>query len=317
MSRKDLHGGTKMMRQAFFGTTSPTRMVVHGSILITLICLVGWSTATMVAGAADKIQGTLRIPDVLAVPGHAVRIEAILGYEGLLGQTALGGEPLEFLVEGITVGTALTGGDGRAFFEYAPPRRGNFELLVRVSGSKRVSNAEGKATIASWERRRPILLVEAAALRQASTTPRRVVPSLPLSMGSETSTEVAADAVAELKRLTAYFYNVMYVFWSKEGAGFGQGQQDDPREWMRTHEFPAGLSLQVDPGNDALTTTIAELKKEGWENLKVGIGRTEAFATVLVEHRIKAIIITPSERDPELPRRVKLAKNWKEVRKKL
>ena len=293
-----LHVVKKMRGQEFLGTASPTRMFAQGWILVSVACLLGLSTSTMMASAADKTHGTLRIRDVLAVPGHAVRIEAILGYERLLGQTALGGEPLEFLVEGKIVGTALTGGDGRAFFEYTPPRRGNFELIVRVSDSKRVTNTEAKATIASWERRRPILLVEAAALRQASPTPRRLVPFLPLSIGPESSPEVAADAVGELKRLTAYYYNVMYVFWSEEGAGFGQGQQDDPREWMRTHEFPAGFSLHVDLGREALNTKIGELEKEGWDNLKVGIGRTEAFATVLVEHRIKAIIITPSERDP-------------------
>ena len=75
------------------------------------------------AVAAGKVAGTLSLRDALTAPGRPVMIEARLVRAGLLGQTGLGGEQLEFTVEGKKAGTAMTGGDGRAFLEYTPDRK--------------------------------------------------------------------------------------------------------------------------------------------------------------------------------------------------
>ena len=135
------------------------------------------------AVAAGKVAGTLSLRDALTAPGRPVMIEARLVRAGLLGQTGLGGEQLEFTVEGKKAGTAMTGGDGRAFLEYTPRRAGHYAVKVRLPLSQRVESPEASATMACWERRRPILLVEFAALTEETKAPPSPLPSLPLELG--------------------------------------------------------------------------------------------------------------------------------------
>src|SRR5919197_1354665 len=75
--------------------------------------------------AADKVTAKLTVQDVLAMPGRAVTLEARLATESLIAPRSLGGEQLEFHVAGKKAGTAMTGADGRAFFEFTPRMRGN------------------------------------------------------------------------------------------------------------------------------------------------------------------------------------------------
>lgn len=269
------------------------------------------------AVAADKITGVLSVHDVLTIPGRPARIEARLVGDSLLRRAGLGGERLELLVGGKTVTTAMTGGDGRAFFEYAPPRRGNHVMTVRLADNKRVTSPEATATLAVWERRRPILLVEAAALVERAAGPKIPLLPVPLEFGGFGRRGPAPDAAEELTRLTKFFYNVIYLSWSDSGTPVRFGKREGLPEWLGKHKFPAGLRMSVDPGREALATKIEDMKAGGWTNFRIGIGRTKTFAEVLVEHRIGVIIMPASEEDEELPRKAQVAKNWKEVRKKL
>jgi hypothetical protein len=95
-----------------------------------------------VASDAEKVTAKLFVPDALTRPDRSVKLEARLVQAGLFAQAGLGGEQIEFLVGGKKVGTALTGGDGRAFLEYTPRMRGNLSLVVRVVESPRVASVE-------------------------------------------------------------------------------------------------------------------------------------------------------------------------------
>ena len=66
-----------------------------------------------------------------------------------------------------------------------------------------------------------------------------------------------------------------------------------------------------------MSEKIEELKAEGWDNLKAGIGRTRKFAEALVAHRMTVVIMPATSRDGEVPKKAILAKDWKEARKKL
>ncbi len=72
----------------------------------------------------------------------------------------------------------------------------------------------------------------------------------------------------------------------------------------------------VPPDTKVLGTKIDELHAAGWKTVKVGIGRSKAFAEVFLQRRLDAIIV-PEPTKGDVPKKAKVAKDWKEVRKKL
>ena len=267
--------------------------------------------------AAEKINGQLFVRDALVLPGQPARIEAVLTRSGLLGaQQGLGGEQLELVVEGKSVAKAMTGGDGRAFLDYTPKVRGNHDVTVKLAANPRVTSPDARAVLGAWERRRPILLVQVAALMQLEKPSSLPVPSIPLSLGQRELPAPAPDSADELKRLTQFFYNVVYVSWSPKEAAGPSSDTTDVREWLAQHKFPSGLSMTVNPGEQALGTKIDQLRADGWTNVKAGIGRSKAFAEVLVAHRMDVVIV-PEPDKGELPKKAKAVKGWKDIRKKL
>ncbi|HKN87768.1 MAG TPA: hypothetical protein VJV04_12980 [Nitrospiraceae bacterium] len=262
------------------------------------------------SSAAQKVTAKVVVSDALTRPDRPVKLEARLVQAGLFAHAGLGGEQLEFLVGGKKVGTALSGGDGRGFFEYTPRMRGNLSLTVRLVESPRVHSAEGTGTLFSWERRRPILLVESLSLMEGTKVP--IVPLPPLAAGKilPLSLTPEPDAADELKRLTDFYFNVVYI--TKHS---GTGEAEDLRQWLHKHRFPPGPIVAIQSGEGALNTMIEGLRADGWDNVKAGIGRTREFADVLVRQRLDVVIV-PDADPGQLPRRAQLVKNWKEVRKK-
>ncbi len=116
--------------------------------------------------AAEKTSATIFVRDALTAPGKPAIVEAKLLSKRLMLIAQLGGEPLELMVDGKVVATALTGGDGRAFFTYSPKAQGLTPIQVRVGNSPRVDQAEGQANLAVWEKRQPILMIEVASLME-------------------------------------------------------------------------------------------------------------------------------------------------------
>lgn len=283
------------------------------SVAVTVLLLLPLSPVLEEADATGKVAGTLSLRDALTAPGRPVMIEARLVRAGILGQTGLGGEQLEFTVEGKKAGTAMTGGDGRALFEYIPRRRGHYAVKVRLPQSQRVESPEASAMVACWEHRRPILLVEFAALTEDRRAPLVPLPPLPLELGRQDRPSPAPDAADELNRLTRFYYNVIYLV----GGGDGEiGEPGEVRAWLQDHRFPVGFSLTLPPGHTHLAPTIEDLRADGWDNLKAGIGRTREFAEVLVAQRMEVVVVPEPDRG-ELPKKAQVAKNWKEVRTKL
>jgi len=97
-----------------------------------LLCVCSFSP---LFAADEKTTGRLIVDDVLARPGKPAMLKARLVQDGLLGVTGLGGETIRFVVMGQHVGTALTGGDGRAFLEYKTQMRGNHPIVGEVDTS--------------------------------------------------------------------------------------------------------------------------------------------------------------------------------------
>ena len=261
--------------------------------------------------AADKTAATVVVKDALTSPNQAVTIEAKLIGKGLVASTALGGEPLDLLVDGKVVATAMTGGDGRAFLNYTPTAKGIKLIQVRVGRSPRVDSAEGEAHLAVWEKRQPILVIELSSLMDIPPPSR--VPAI--GLGSESGGKPKSEAADELEKLTRFYYGVIYVAPLPSG-GDGFQVSTEVGEWLKLHKFPAGYVLPLTAGLKGLGKKIDEFQEAGWKTVKIGIGRSKAFAEAFLQRRLDVIMV-PEPSKGDVPRKAQVAKDWKEVRRKL
>jgi hypothetical protein len=255
----------------------------------------------------------LTVHDSLTAPNQPATIEATLTGKGLLTETGLGGEPVELLIAGHVVATAMTGGDGRAFLSYTPKAKGVVPFTVRVGTTPRVALAEAGANLAVWEHRSPIMAVEMAALMEdtAGEGPTIAGP------GKEVEgRHPMPDAAEELGKLTQFYYNVLYVVTQDKAGGTTDQVNAQARQWLKDQKFPVGHILVLPSGPEAFGVKLDELHAAGWKTLKIGIGRTKAFAEVFVQRRLEAVMV-PEPAKGDAPRKAKVAKGWKEVRKKM
>ncbi len=271
--------------------------------------VIGFLSIPGTIAAQDKVKGHLFVEDILARPGTSVTLKAALLEKGLLGSTGLGGETVTFTVQGQHAGTALTGGDGRAFMEFKTHMRGNHKIVATVESSPRVESVEGKGNLASWERRRPILLVDCSVLAQEDgSNPLTALTGIgnvgPLGKPHE-------KAAHELSKLAEFYYNVIYLH-DRPGTAL-----HETRAWLRRHEFPIGITRMVPQEEKALLAFMKQLKEGGWDNLEAAIGRTWEFAQTLVKNRVKTVIFPDPHEKKKYPRRAKIVNSWKEVRKQL
>ena len=290
-----------------------TGHLMYRSLLWLSLLIIGYSVAGLEQNhAADKAKPTVRVSDVLTTPGAPVQLQAHVFQESLLGrELPLGGERLEFLVEGQVVGTSMTGGDGWAFLEFAPRMRGNLTVTVQITESPRVLSAEGSGLLASWERKRPILLIDVAAIMQELNNPQQPIPSFPINLSLNALGEADKEAPKELEKLGQFYYNLMYVLRSEAV------DKNVLQEWLQTHHFPPGFPKIIPSGPEALEELISKLKEDGWVNIAGGVGRTAEFAETLVEHRMKVVILHDPEDKEGFPRRAILVGSWTKVRKHL
>mgnify|MGYP006276930343 CR=1 FL=1 len=272
-------------------------------------CLSGGS----LLDAAEKIPATILVKDTLAAPGQPVTVEARLSSKGLWTVMGLGGELLELIVDGSVAATGMTGGDGRAFLTYRVKAQGVIPIQVRVGSSQRILPTEGQANLVVWERRTPILAIEMAALIEARQGEN---PLSGIGVSLESERKPMPDAADELVKLTQYFYRVIYVVTLPSSHADGFHVNAEARAWLTMHKFTPGYVVVLPPGESVWGAKIDELRAAGWKNLKTGIGRSNAFTEPLIQRRLDAVVISDSATG-EVPRKAKVAKDWKEVRKKL
>ncbi|MCS6290324.1 MAG: hypothetical protein H8K10_15320 [Nitrospira sp.] len=275
-----------------------------GSRTFLLLLLFGWTMAGT-GEAAEKVQGILTVHDALTLPNHSVRIEAQLGEKAPGGSSLWSGVGLHLSIDGKPVATARTNESGHASFDYVAKMRGTYAITVSVDGGASVAADTSDATLCVWERRRPIILVELAALIQPGA-------SASTGTAAESSLQPVPDAADELSRLTQYYYNVVYVTGGEqspaETAAIG-----NVRRWLEAHKFPPGF---VAPPSEGLGATLDTFKQGGWATMKTGIVRTRSSAEMLLQHRFEVVVV-PELPKGEMPRKAKAAKEWKDVRKKL
>ncbi len=264
-----------------------------------LLTLLFFWTVPAILAAAEKISVTLTVHDSLTSPNQPATIEATLTETGLLTKTGLGGEPVELLIAGKVVATAMTAGDGRAVLSYRPKAKGAIPLTVRLGTTSRVAAAEAGANLAVWERRSPMMAVEMAALMEDAEGRRPM-----------------ADAAEELEKLTRFYYNVLYVVMQDKAVGTYDQVNEQARQWLKDQKFPVGYILVLPSVPEALGAKLDEMHAAGWKTLKIGVGRTKAFAEAFLQRRLEAVMV-PEPAKGDAPRKAKVAKEWKDVRKKM
>ncbi|HEU5406524.1 MAG TPA: hypothetical protein VFU48_02075 [Nitrospira sp.] len=289
-------------------STAAFLRIVRLSLISLSAVFIGTS---LLHAATEKASATILVKDTFTSPDQAATIEAKLISKGLLTSNPLGGEPVELVVNEKVAATAMTGGDGRAFFTYMPKAIGLASVQVRVGNSPRVTSTEGQANLAVWEKRHPILTIELSSLMEEPTPSR--VPRIGVAIESER--KPMPEAADELAKLTQFYYRVIYVVTSPAGRD-GFQTTIEAREWLKTNKFPTGYVMTLPPDSQALGAKIDEFHAEGWKTIKIGVGRTRAFAEAFLQRRLEAVIV-PEPTKGEVPRKAKVAKDWKEVRKKL
>lgn len=270
-------------------------------------------TATTILPAAEKIPGSLTVHDSLTSPNQPATIEATLTWKGLLTEAGLGGEPIELLVSGKIVSTAMTGGDGRAFLAYTPKAKGTVPFTVRVGTTPRVAATEAAANLAVWEHRSPIMAVEMAALMEDAVGQG---PTVTWPGKEAESRRAMPDAAEELGKLTHFYYNVLYVVTKNKAVDTNDQVNAQARQWLKDQKFPVGHILVLPSDPEAFGAKLDDMHAAGWKTLKIGVGRTKAFAQTFLQRRLDAVMV-PEPAKGDAPRKAKVAKEWKEVRKKL
>ena len=267
-------------------------------------------TASTILFAADKTSGTLTVHDSLTAPNQSATIEATLSRTGLPTGVGLGGEPIELLIAGYVVATAMTGDDGRALLSYTPKARGMVPFTVRVGAASKFASAEAGANLAVWEYRSPIMAIEMAALMQDAA---EVGPTVTGPGNEAEGRQPMIDAAEELGKLAQFYYNLLYVVTLEKGAGGRDQANEQTRQWLKDRKFPVGHILVLPSDPEALGKKLDELYAFGWKQLKVGVGRTKAFAETFLQRRLVAVMV-PEPAKGEVPRKAKVAQEWKEVR---
>jgi hypothetical protein len=271
------------------------------------------STATGLAAAADKTAATLLAKDALTTPNQPATIEVLLQSNRIMGAVGLGGEPVELVQAGTVVAKSMTGGDGKAVLQFTPKGRNATVLTVRTGESPRIAPAETTLTLASWERRRPILAVEVSSLMTEATSASSPIAAL---TGQAALGEPLPDAADELSKVSQYYYNILYVLTNATDSSGGFEVNDRIRRWLTEHRFPAGYVLLAPAGSETLGKSLDDLHAAGWTTVKTGVGRSRAFAESFLQRRLEAVMV-PEPAKSETPKKAKVAKEWKEVRKKL
>jgi hypothetical protein len=278
--------------------------------LFTILLL---STATTILSAEEKIPGTLTVHDSLTAPNQPATIEATLTGKSLRTEVPLGGEPIELLIAGNVVATAMTSSDGRAILSYILKAKGSVPFTVRVGTASRVAPVEAGANLAVWERRTPIIAVEMASLMEAPTAQG---PTVTLPGKDAEGRQPMPDAANELGKLTQFYYNVLYVVTEDKAVGTNDQVNAQARQWLKDQKFPVGHILLLPSDPAAVGTKLDELHAAGWKTLKIGVGRTKAFAEAFLQRRLDAVMV-PEPAKGDAPRKAKVAKEWKDVRKKM
>lgn len=259
------------------------------------------------ASSKDGKTGRLIAYDSIAAPGQRLSLVADLVEEGVFTQSPLGGEVVVFVLDGQSVGPAMTGGEGRAVKPWVAKAPGVVGVTVRLENPRRVTASETTARLFVWDRRRPIVLVALAALTARTRKPGE---GLPFSFSEEAipNPEVrAVDALTALSRRV----NLIYL------TGANRLEVAGIRRWADQHRLPAGPVVPLKAGPQGLATELEQWRRAGWKNIKGGLAGTPDEAKTLLAKGLKAVVPPSASLKEKWPDKAIKSKDWADVAKRL
>ena len=275
-------------------------------VFVLLVLVVALATKAV---SEECIVG-LAVTDVLTFPSKDVELQARLTMLQPEGEQGIAEEPIEFFVQERLIGRATTDAQGWARLLFTPKMRGNLALRARWATASKADVVEGHGIVLSWERRRPILLIDLIVLLEHELNMTLPPPELFSDPGLVLGTPHPL-AAAELGKLAQYYYNLVYLDRT------GKGQVDRIQSWIREQAFPPGMIRILPQTSTALADLLQSLEEEGWDNVSGGIGRTADFAEVLVKNRLQTIILPLPDNEERFPRRAVILNDWSRVRRHL
>ncbi|UCH90554.1 MAG: hypothetical protein JSU60_05420 [Nitrospirota bacterium] len=281
-----------------------------GQWVLVFSALAGLCVLLSAVASSEERSIALYVTDALTFPSRSVQLQARLTEHRPEGDQGIPEEPVEFFLQGRALGKVTTDSQGWARLEFEPKMRGNLELRVRWATAAKAEVVEGRGVVLSWERRRPILLIDLAVLvegeLETEPPPPELFPDPGLILG-----EPQAAAPAELSKLSKFYYNLVYVDQT------GRGRLEAIQSWLRKQKFPPGMIKILPQTETSLPDLLLALKEEGWENISGGIGQTADFAETLVKNRLQTIILPRPDSDERFPRRAIILNDWSRVRRHL
>jgi len=278
--------------------------------VVVLGSLVGLCAFLPTVGISEDRAVELYVTDALTFPSRPVQLQARLTEHRPEGEQGMPEESVEFFLQGRALGKATTDSQGWARLEFSPKMRGNLSLRAKWVTAAKAEAVEGRGVLLSWERRRPILLIDLAVLveggLETEPPPPELFPDPGLILGKP-----SAAAPAELSKLAKFYYNLVYLDRT------GKGRIEAIQSWLRQQKFPPGMIRILPHTPTSLHDLLLSLKEEGWKNVSGGIGRTADFAEVLVKNRLQTVIIPDPDEDERFPRRAILLNDWSRVRRHL
>ena len=273
------------------------------------VILIGFCGLLAMPSAGEDSEAEIFVPDVLSSPRKEVILQARVVEDMPDGTTGLIDKPLDFYLQGQLIGQAKTDEDGWARLKFTPKMRGNLQLVVKGAPEAKLPPIQGKGNLLSWERRRPIILVDLAVLVEGNLVADD--QATPFPMPGLLLGDAQTGASRELGKLAEFYYNLIYLDRT------GRGKIDAIQVWLRKQGFPPGMIRILQSASTGVADLLEILKKEGWENISAGIGQSADFANVLVQHRVKAVIVNKSKKTELFPRRAILLNDWTRVRRHL
>lgn len=249
-------------------------------------------------------KGRLLVYDSLAVPGQSLSLIADLIEEGIVIQGPLGGEVLRFQVAGRSLGTALTGGDGRAVKAFVPRTPGVLDLVVRAENHRRVEASEARAQIFVWDRKSSLIIVCQAALLDSSGK-----PALGLRIPDIGDPPPPALNGKMVKALSALSGRAHLVYVSSRD----RKELPDLRRWMGQSGIPAGPLFLVKASPSALAQQVEIWQRDGRKNITGALAGTPDEAQSLLSKGLKTVVPPGASTTKKWPSKTIRTKDWTDV----
>lgn len=263
-----------------------------------------WLLGAVTASAVEPLPARIILLDQVVALGQPVAIRARVERATLLRQ-AVGGELVSFTVDGRTVGTVLTGGDGVAVHTAGPLSPGLHQTRAVLFSRGRQYTAEtATGVVAVWRVTEPLLLIHLEGAVLVRPAPRL------LRFDQEAAWRLADHADTVLRTLRRTFHLVFFTTQSEDNL---------PRLkiWLSRHRLPADPLLVWPDDAGTLAARIAEIRESrpaGWPGLKAGVGSSAADAAAFLDQDLTAVIVEGEDGElTDLPEGTVSVADWREA----